>query len=136
MRRRSAAAGRVIKLAGACPGQRDQLANIARRHARVGDQYVGQKGHQGHRDEIPLRIERQTGIQARVDGMRGAGHEQRVAVGHGFRNDIGSQGAAGTRPIVDDHRLAHALGEFLADDARERIGRGPGRKRHHEADRP
>ena len=57
-----------------------------------------------------------------------------MAVGRGFRHQIGAQVAAGTRAIIDDHRHGKRFGQFLPDGARHDVGCAAGRIRHDVTD--
>ena len=57
-------------------------------------------------------------------------HEQRVAVGCGFRDLLSTQHGIGAGAIFDHHRLSPILAHFLADHAGEHIGWSAGREWH------
>ena len=60
--------------------------------------------------------------------------EQRIAVRLRLRDATGAQRAAGTADILDDDLLAEILRHGFRDEARHRVGRATGRKRHHDSD--
>ncbi|MFN9957449.1 MAG: hypothetical protein ACK55I_30455, partial [bacterium] len=62
-------------------------------------------------------------------------HHEGMPVGGSLGRDLGRDRAARARPVVHQHRLAPALGEFLADHAREVIGRAA-HALAHDAQRP
>src|SRR5215212_11558394 len=76
-----------------------------------------------NRCEILDRIEAESLIEAYVRAKRRvvAGNK-RVAVGRRFRGKLGADVPAGAGPVLDDHRLSHALLQLLADEAREYVG--------------
>ena len=67
--------------------------------------------------------------------VRGLPEHDGVTVRRRLRSNAHTDGAAAARPVVDDHRLTHRLGEILAEHARDEIGTAARRKRHDEADR-
>src|ERR1035437_10396692 len=50
-------------------------------------------------------------------------HQQGIAVGCRSRGFGRAYGAARARPVVDDDLLSPGCGEFLSDDAGEKVGR-------------
>jgi len=60
-------------------------------------------------------------------------HEQRVAIWRGTRDRLrgGRRIAAGA--ILDHDRLAPVFAQFLADKARDQVGRPAGREGHHQS---
>jgi len=114
-------------------GQLDQFADIVRGHLGVDHDHAGRLGHQGDRGEALLRVIAQVLVEPRVDGERGVGgHQQRVAVRPGAGHEVraGDRGGAG----LHHHRLAQALAQFLADDARHQVGHAARGIRHDQAD--
>ena len=61
--------------------------------------------------------------------------DDRVAVVGRLGGDADPEGAGGAAPVVDHHRLADALGEPLAVDARDDVGVAARRVRDDEANR-
>ena len=57
-----------------------------------------------------------------------------VAVGRGFRDDVGADRAAGAAAVVDHHRRLQRLAQHLRERPRHDVGRPAGRKRHDDAD--
>jgi hypothetical protein len=66
--------------------------------------------------------------------MSDGDHEKRVAVGRGFRRDIGADDAAGAGTIIDKNLLAELLTELVGDDAPDRVIAAAGWKRNDQAD--
>ena len=62
-------------------------------------------------------------------------HQQRVAVGIGLGDHVGADIAVGAGAVVDDDLLAECFAEFLADGARQRVGRTAGSVGHDQPDR-
>ena len=75
-------------------------------------------------------------IKRHIDGVRGGDLEQRVAVGGRARDRLQRKIAAGTRPVVDDHRLAEPLRYHLTHEPSDDIGRGAGGNEDEQAHWP
>jgi hypothetical protein len=58
-----------------------------------------------------------------------------MPVGRAFRHNLGREVAAGARAVLHHHLLAPALGELLANRAREDVARPAGREADDEAHR-
>ena len=99
----------VVELAGIRSGERDQLGHRVRRHLRVHQQHVRNRGD--HRDRHELRrVVGQARVQQPVDHQRRRRRgEQRVAVRIGLEHRVGADVAGGARAVLDDHRLAPLL---------------------------
>ena len=119
-----------IRLGIGCkPGQR------CGRHLGMDDQHIGRG--RDHRDDRKRRgVVIDLGVEALVDDQRARpGREQGVAVGRRLEDEFGAEIAAGAGTMLDDHRLAPARRERLAQQPRDQI-RGAARARgHHDADR-
>ena len=136
MRRRAAAGGRVRELAGRLLGERDELLQRARGHARVHRGDDGAARYQADRRKGALRVVREIAIQCGRDGERArAAVKERVAVRRRLCGGGRADGAASARAVVDDDGLAESLGELLADEAADDVGRPARRERHDEMDR-
>ncbi len=85
--------------------------------------------------EVVEHVVLQLGKQERHDGMPARNDHKGVAVRRGFRRRLRREGAAGAGPVLDDDRLPEALGELVAEGARNDVDRAAGRKRHKEMDR-
>ena len=55
-------------------------------------------------------------------------HHDGVTVGRRFRDDLGSELAAGAAAIVDHDLLTEGLAQFMRDDAADDVGAAAGRK--------
>jgi hypothetical protein len=62
-------------------------------------------------------------------------HRERITIRVCARRELGADRASSTAAVVDDDLLAEPLRKFLADEARDDVGRTTGRKRYDEADR-
>ena len=131
MGRRAHAGGRVIELAAL---QFDVLLQIVGRDRGTHRQYGRRRSDHRHRHQFGQRIEALLAY-ARADGHGCGMHQQRVAIGRRRGNRPGRQCAGGAVAILDHHRLAHALGEFLPDQAPDAVGDTTGRKSDDGADR-
>ena len=58
--------------------------------------------------------------------------QERVAVRLGLGDEIGADGAGGTRLVLDDDRLPQALLQLLADQPSQNVGEAAGRKAHED----
>src|SRR5258706_264920 len=130
-------AGRAVREVALLFGVGDEFLRGADRQRRMGDQHHHALRHHRHRLEVPDRIVRQVlRVQRhRADHRPDVSHNQVVAVGRRFGDDVGGNGAAGAGAAVDDHRLAPAFGELQGEVARQVIG-GAARALAEDADRP
>src|SRR5262249_15154099 len=83
-------------------------------------------------DEIVIELV----VEGRVDRVRRGRPEQRVAVRRRAHDPLGADIAAGTRPVLDDERLAEPLREPLPHEAREDVADAAGREEYDEMPRP
>ena len=133
--RAAAGAGRSIgESSGLGAGQFDQLAQVLRRHRRVGDHEDTRVAKFGDRREIAQHIETRLCVDVRVDDDGAViAEQQRVAVrralGDQFRADV----AGRARPVFDDHRLAETRAELVGDRARAVVGNAARGERNHDA---
>jgi hypothetical protein len=108
----------------------DQFLHRIGRDRRIDGEHVRHTGDQHHRLEVFHVIERHLRIQARVDRVRADGaHQQRIAVGRTFRDQLGTDVATGARSVVDDERLPERFRQLLRDRARQDVGRAARRER-------
>ena len=135
--RQAAGAGRCeIEFSGLRLGQRDQFAhvlggNIARDH-----QHFRHLRDQGDGLQILQRIVGDL-FHAGADGERArARNRDGVAVRFRLRHRVGSEHAALSAAVVDQHRLLGQFRHALADHARDDVVGAAGRKRHDQPDRP
>ena len=96
---------------------------------------VGHGPGQGYRREIPIWIEWDGGIEARIDDEVAAVDENGVAVRRRLRRHSRSRIAACVGDVLDVELLTQAVREFLRDDARYDVGRPGRRERHDDLDR-
>jgi hypothetical protein len=84
-----------------------------------------------HRDrrEILRRVVGRPVREVHGDRERARGGEHDgVAVGRRLQRGVDADGAAGARPVVDDHRLPEALAKARREDARDGVGAAARRK--------
>src|SRR5262249_24714167 len=65
-------------------------------------------------------------VERRIDRRRRVNHEECVPVWCRLHDCLGSDVGARARSVLDDERLAEALGELLADEARDNVGSAAG----------
>ena len=88
------------------------------------------------RRDVADEIEIELVVERRVDRVRRADQEERVAVRRRAHDRLGGDIAAGARPVLDDEWLAEPLRQPLTDQAREDVGRAAGGKADDDAHRP
>ena len=121
MHNRALPTGTVNQLIRPRLGQRDQFAQVFCGHRRMhhGDQRAAR--HQYHRREVIERIELQV-VETRIDRVARRHQIEGVAIGRRLDAGLDAQRAARARAILDDHLLTQYLGEFLRQQARDKIG--------------
>ena len=121
---------RTGQLAGLGPGQRQQLARVARRQRRVGDQHIRRLGQHRDRGKVWLHLVGQVGQQRRVDRqVAGRHHQQGLAVGRRALDRLDPQIAGRAGFVVDDGRLTMPLLQAGGQQAGQQIDRAAGRER-------
>jgi len=80
--------------------------------------------------EFEIAVERGVDVVGRID------QQHSVAVGLGIDHRLGADVVAGAGLVLDHELLAEPLGEPLADQPRQNIGRTAWRIADHPADRP
>ena len=132
----AAAGSRIAEAVGLGLGELDQLLDRIDRNRRMDDQQVRAVGDEADGREILHRIECELGVNADVDGLRShRAEENRVAVGRRAGCQLRRDVAAGAGTVVDQHLLAPALAQPVADDARQYVGSAARPERDDEADR-
>ncbi len=133
---RRADAGRAVgELAGIGLGVGDQVGDRLHRQVVVDQEDRGHRERRRDRRQVLQRIERQR-LQAGQDGDGGiARPHQRVAVGGGLGDLVGADGARIAGDVLDDHRLAPGLGEFLREHAAGDVGGAAGGEAHDQPHR-
>ena len=125
-----------VDLAGIGLGIGDELGDGLGRKRRIDHQdesiavEAGDRGNVARDGDGALLIERY------VDGVRGGDKKERIAIGRRTRDRLQREIAAGTRPVVDDHRLAEPLRQRLTDEPRDDVGRAAGGNEDHQCHRP
>ena len=101
--------------------QRDQFAQVARRHRRMHDQHIRLRGQYGDGRKILRRPIRQLVVEERIGGITECHHQQGMTIGIRLGDDLAANNAAGARTIVDHQRLTPAFRQFLRQHARQNI---------------
>ena len=136
MQRRAEAADSDRQPIGLLLGQCDECGKVIRRQVGIADQKAWHARDHSDRREIGHRIERQLGIERRIDCMTAEAHQKRVAVRERLGHRLGGEIAAGARPIFDHDRLPQGRLHRLRDRARHRVRGAAGRCADQELDRP
>ena len=132
--RSAAARGCKVEFVGFRFRERDQFAQVVRRHRRVDDQHpFAAADHRDRRETLDRVVGRLH--QQRRHRMGIGGYQDRVAIRGGLRDRVGSDHRIAARPVFHDHRLAQGLTQFVGDQPRQDVGVSSGRKRRDEADR-
>ena len=96
---------------------------------------TGKRRDFGDCGQIFHHVVTELGVKAGAYRVRHAAHQQRISIGCSLRNLLGTDVAARADAVFNDDRLPHPLRDFLADDARQHVGRAAGRKWGDQADR-
>src|SRR5262249_15383767 len=134
-------AGEVLRAADAGGSEGEAAAlhvahevhEILRRHVAIDGENGWRARRDGDRRELGERIHALRGV--RIDGERGRGDEQRVAVRRNGGDVLRADHAARPALRLHHHRLADALAHLLRDAARDRVGDAARRKGDGEVDR-
>ena len=118
-------------------GVSDEFRNCLGREFGVDHDDIGQtRGARDRRDVANEIVVERRPVQCRVDDVRRADRQQRIAVGGRTHDGLGGDIARGAGPILDDDRLTETLLQPLPDHAGEKVRRAAGRKADQNADRP
>src|SRR5262245_25166388 len=98
--------------------------------------YTGYAHDADDRSDVPDEIEIEICVERGVDRARGVYLEKRIAIGGCLHDRLGTDIAAGTRPVLDDEWLAEPFRKPLTHQAREDVGRPTGGKTDDDAHRP
>src|SRR5438874_10565966 len=97
---------------------------------------MGRASNACDRRYITYEIEIEVVKKRRVDGVRRARQQKRIAVRAGTRDRLGGEIAAGTRPGLDDELLAKSLRQPLRHQTREDVICATGCESDDDANRP
>jgi hypothetical protein len=100
----------------------DQLANVFDGEIRIDHQDLGQGGHHAHSVEILQGVERQLGVNGRVDGVRAQGEQHGITICRRLSHHIRAHRTASTPLVVDHHRLSQFGLQPCLQDAGNDIG--------------
>jgi hypothetical protein len=84
----------------------------------------------------PVIIMNKVVVERRIDRVWRSDLKEGVAVGVPPDDNLGSNIAPSSRPVVDDKLLPELLRQRLSNQARDNVGCGPGREADNEAHRP
>ena len=114
----------------------NEFCHAARRHGRMHQEYELVGEHETHRDKVFHRVERHICIKAAIDRMStDSANEQRMPVGPGLSDEVGTDIAAGAAFVEHHDRLAQRISQFWGDNPAEQI-RGSARcVGHDQSDR-
>jgi hypothetical protein len=114
----------------------DELAQRIRRHCGCDAEHERDARDQRHRREALDGIVFDVLVEHRRDAQRRrTAVQERVAVGVGARHRLARDGAAGTRPVIEDD-LSKICRDMLGNETGNVVGRAAGREWHDQADRP
>src|SRR5262245_7713654 len=95
--------------------------------------YTGYAHDADDRSDVPDEIEIEICVECGVDRARGVYLEKRIAIGRCLHDRLGTDIAAGTRPVLNDKWLAEPFRKPLTHQARENVGRPTGGKTDDDA---
>src|SRR6516162_1377577 len=113
---------RHVDLAGIGFGVSNELGNCLRWSRWIDHHEKRDANNASNRRDVAEKRETKVVVKRRVDRRRRVNHEECVAVWRRLHDYLGSDIGSRARPILDDERLAEALGELLADQARDNVG--------------
>src|SRR5580693_3174447 len=132
----SDAARAHIDLAGIALGVSDEFRDRLGRERRIDRHDQRRALDAGDRRDVARKTEIEIGVERGVDRARGAGEQQRVAVGGRMRHHGGADVGAGAAAILDDDLLADPLRYCLRHEARNNVESAAGRNRYDQMHRP
>src|SRR3990172_320647 len=92
-------------------------------------QYIRSNAQHGDGREILDRVVRYLSVEALGDAVRAVQSDQHgIAIGWRLRREMGTYGAAGSRPVVDDDLLSRALRELRRNRPRTHFAAAARRK--------
>src|SRR5437667_7898402 len=133
---RSVAARCHVDLARVGPGIRDELGNRLRRERWVYRHNEGDRVDACDGCNVAEEVEIEFLVKRRIDRGRGADQEQGVSVRRRIHDQLRTNIAAGSWPVLDDKLLAETLRQPLADQTSADVGRSAGGKWDDDAHRP
>ena len=126
---RGPVAGRChIDLPGIGLGVSDEFGNSRGRNRWVHLHHIGHAHDARDRRDVADEVEIKLVVKRRIDGVRRAHQEQRVAVRCRLHDRLGGDIGAGAGSVLDDERLAELLRQPLTHQAREGVGGAARRK--------
>ena len=107
------------------------------RDSRLRRDDEGERAGGGERDrrEASHRVVGKVALERGHRAMGRGGEEESVAVGRGLGDEVGADGAARARLVLDHDRGSQLFREARGDEARDDVGAGRGRVRDDDRDR-
>jgi len=136
MHRRAVARRRQVHLARIGLHIGDELGDRFRRHVIADRHHIRHAIERRDRRYITDEVELQVGVERGIDVVRRVHQQQRVTIGFGIDHRFGGDVVAGAGLVLDHELLAEPLGEPLADQPRDDIGRSARRISDNPAHRP
>ena len=100
------------------------------------DERVRSPRHQRHRRKVPRRVVRDFSNQGIDDKAPRPDRKQRIAVGRGLGDEVGTDVAARSRTVLNEERLLPGLRELLGDQTHDDVVRAARGERHDDAHGP
>src|SRR5215467_12021512 len=110
---------RQVDLAGIGFGVSNELGNCLRWNRWIDHHEERNANNASNWRDVAEKRETKVVVERRVDRRRRVNHEECVPVWCRLHDCLGSDVGAGARSVLDDERLAEALRELLADEARD-----------------
>ena len=115
----------------------DEFLQRVHRQRRIHGEHHLRIDDARHGDKVFHRVERQIGIEVRIDDdLRVGAKKQRVAIRRRLRHHLHRQVAVGAGTVLHHDRLPEPLAERRGDDARDGVVRAARWLRNQDADRP
>ena len=125
----------MVSVSGLALATAISSCNVLRGKVGIADQQARHGRDHADRREVSHRIERQLGIERRVDRVAGEADQQRVAVRCRLGDSVGGEIATGAGPVLDHHRLSQRSRQRLRDRPRHSVGGAARRCADQELDR-
>src|SRR5262245_54275425 len=127
---------RHVDLAGIGLGVCNEIRNGPGRQDWIDHHDQGLASQACDRDDVADEIEIELVIERDVDRIRDIYIKKRVAIGRRTHDHLSAYIAAGTRPVLDDERLAEPLLQPLSYQATKGVACATSRKTYHQTHRP
>ena len=135
MVRGAVAGGGVGDLAGLGAGGCQQVLDRFVGRGRVDHQQVGGRAYPGERREVAGDVDFRLRVQAVDKRERKCHHQDGMAVGRRFADEVGADHGAGAGLVIDLRAGREALAELLRQGAAQGVVEGARGERHDDLDR-